>query len=35
MIGVGLTKLFVFLIVTYLALIAIEDINNSLKNIKK
>ncbi len=34
MIGVGLTKFFVFLIVIYLGLIVIEDINNSLKNIK-
>ena len=34
MIGIGLTKLFVYVIVIYLALITIEDINNSIKNSK-
>jgi hypothetical protein len=34
MIGVGLTKLFIYLIVIYLFLITVEDINNSLKNKK-
>lgn len=34
MIGIGLTKLFVILIVVYLVLITIEDVNNSIKNYK-
>ena len=34
MIGVGLTKLFIYLIGIYLFLITVEDINNSLKNRK-
>lgn len=35
MIGIGLTKLFVILIVIYLGLVTIENVNNSLKNYKK
>ena len=34
MIGIGLTKLFAILIVVYLVLITIEDVNNSIKNYK-
>jgi hypothetical protein len=34
MIGIGLTKFFVILIVIYLVFVTIEDVNNSLKNLK-
>jgi len=31
MIGIGLTKFFIIIILSYLTLITIEDINNSIK----
>jgi len=31
MIGIGLTKFFAIIVLSYITLIAIEDINNSLK----
>ena len=34
MIGVGLTKFFIYLIGIYLFFITVEDINNSIKNSK-